>query len=287
MKNKYTIALAFAGIMSAGQLGAQVPGQPAPAPPAAPKLTDKEAFTIGSYVLGYQQGRGMHGAGFNDSEFSTEELLKGLVAGLKGEESSIPEAKMRAAMEILQKMAQQRAEAKMREQFADKIKKNEEFLATNAKREGVKTTSSGLQYEVLTKGGDRKYVAPAGGAPDMGTKFVLHYKGTLIDGTEFDSSRNPQRNPEGKPVEFGLNVVPGFAEALKTMPVGAKWKVYLPSELGYRPEQRGPGGPFSVLIFEIELIDIKSAPASTGPGAVRARATTPPVRVPAPPAQKK
>ena len=91
----------------------------------------------------------------------------------------------------------------------------------------------------------------------------------------FDSSA--KHNPDGKPAEFTLQVVPGFAEALKTMPVGAKWKIYLPSALGYGPSPRVPGGPNSVLIFEIELVDIKSAPAVP-----KASATTPPVPVPVP-----
>ena len=277
MKNKYIItALAFAGIIGAGPLGAQAPGQPPVAPPATPKapeLSEKEAFVIVSYVLGHQQGRGLHGAGFKESEFSTEELMKGLVAGMKGEDSAIPEDKMRAAMQMLQGIAQKRAQEKQKVKLAE----NKKFLEENGKREGVTTTASGLQYEVLKKGGDRKYVAPTDGKPDMGTKFLLHYKGTLIDGTEFDSSSKHQ--PDGAPVEFTLQVVPGFAEALTTMPVGAKWKIFLPSELGYGPSPRAPGGPDSVLIFEIELVDIKSPPA-------KPTAVTPPVPVPAPPKAK-
>ncbi|MFK7910956.1 MAG: FKBP-type peptidyl-prolyl cis-trans isomerase N-terminal domain-containing protein [Akkermansiaceae bacterium] len=290
MKKKYTtITLALAGIISAGQVCAQAPAQPAPgAPPvkpAAPTMSAKEAFTIGSYVLGHQQGQGLHGAGFGEKEFSADELMKGLMAGLKGEKSSIPEEKMRAAMQVLQGLARERQQKKAEQKLVD----NKAFLESNGKREGVKTTASGLQYEVLKKGGDRKYVAPAGGGQDTGTKFILHYKGTLIDGEEFDSSIKHQ--PDGKPAEFGLGVVPGFAEALKMMPVGAKWKVFIPSALGYGASPRGPGGPNSLLIFEIELVDIKAAPATPpappqvqpGPPRPKASATTPPVRVPAPP----
>lgn len=119
---------------------------------------------------------------------------------------------------------------------------------------------------------------------------MVHYKGTLVDGTEFDSSA--KHNKDGSPAEFTLGVVPGFREALTTMPVGAKWKIFLPSELGYGASPRGPGGPNSVLIFEVELVDIKSAPtpapapprAAPAPPRPKATATTPPVRVPpAPP----
>lgn len=281
-KHKY-ISLALAGIISAGQVCAQAPAPPSiPMPPAAPKISKEEAFKIGSYVLGHQQGQGLNGAGFGENEFNTDELLRGLMAGLKGEKPEIPEEKMRAAMQTLQGLAKDRADKLAQKKLAD----NKAFLDTNGKREGVKTTSSGLQYEIISKGGDRKYVAPAGGAQDTGTKFVLHYKGSLINGEEFDSSIKHQ--PDGKPAEFTLQVVPGFAEALKTMPVGAKWKIFIPSALGYGASPRGPGGPNSVLIFEIELIDIKSAPAAPtiqpSPAArARASATTPPVQVPAPP----
>lgn len=290
MKNNYIItALTAAGIACVGTVSAQTPGQappPAPpAPPAAPKLTEKEAFAIGSYVLGFQQGQGLNGAGFSDKEFSTEELMKGLMAGLKGEKSAISEEKMRAAMQMLQSLAQQRAKEKAQKKIAE----NKTFLEENGKREGVTTTASGLQYEVMKKGGERKYVAPADGARDTTTKFLVHYKGMLKDGEEFDSSA--KHNPDGKPAEFTLGVVPGFAEALKTMPVGAKWKIFLPSELGYGASPRGPGGPNSLLIFEVELVDIKSAPKPPAPPAAQPRpparpkasATTPPVRVPAPP----
>ena len=132
-KKKTTIALALAGICCAAQVQAQAPGTPAPpappAQPAAPKLTDKEIMDIGSYVLGYQQGRGLHGAGFGDGEFSTEELVKGLTAGLKGEEPSIPEEKMQAAMQALQAIAQERAQKLEEKKLAD----NKAFLDANGK----------------------------------------------------------------------------------------------------------------------------------------------------------
>lgn len=277
--------------MCANPLLAQAPGQaPAtpPATPEAPKLDEKEAFMIVAYMLGHQQGKGLKGAGFGGDEINTDELLKGFKEGINGKDAPFDSAKSQAAFSMLQQLLVDR-----------KLAKNKAFLDANAKREGVKTTSSGMQYEVLKKGGDRKYVAPPNGAQDNGTKFKLHYKGTLINGDEFDTSMNPVRNPEGKPVEFGLAVVPGFAEALKMMPVGAKWKIYLPSELGYGKSPRGPGGPDSVLIFEIELFDIIAAPATPpapaggagiapqAPARPKASATTPPVRVPAQKPKKK
>ncbi|MGB0774741.1 MAG: FKBP-type peptidyl-prolyl cis-trans isomerase N-terminal domain-containing protein, partial [Akkermansiaceae bacterium] len=207
MKKEHTIiGLVLAGIicmepLSAHDVGrAHRHGDPnQPKPEDLPKLSDEQALRIGAYVLGYQQGRGIHSNGFNDTEISKEQFMKGLTAGMKGENSTISEPEMRAALAALQKMSQQRALAKQKAKFAGKIKKNKEFLTANAKREGVKTLPSGLQYEVLQKGGKKKYVAPVGDKPDTNTKFILHYKGTLISGKEFDSST--KHNPDGKPAE--------------------------------------------------------------------------------------
>lgn len=272
MKKQYTtIGLVLTIFLCVGQLSAHKVDGPHthgdhhhPKVSDLPKLTDKQALTIGAYVLGYQQGRGMHSNGFNENEISKEEFMKGLSAGLKGENSAISELEMRAALAALQKMSQRRSLEKQKAKFAGKIRKNKEFLAANARREGVTTLPSGLQYEVLKKGGGREYVASAGDKPDTSTQFMLHYKGSLINGKEFDSSA--KHNPDGKPAVFNLRVVPGFAEALRMMPVGAKWRIFLPSDIAYGADPRGPGGPFSALVFEVELVDIKP-PAGRAPGA--------------------
>ena len=134
------------------------------------------------------------------------------------------------------------------------------FLEENGKREGVTTTKSGLQYEVLAKGGDVKYVAPKEGAEDN-KQFMVHYKGTLISGKQFDAS------PEGEPVPMTLQVVEGFKEALTTMPVGAKWKLFMPSTLAYGEERRSADiAPNSALIFELELVKIQDAPPAPAGG---------------------
>ena len=115
------------------------------------------------------------------------------------------------------------------------------------------TTASGLQYQVLAKGGDQKYVEPKEGEPEK--QFLVNYKGTVIDGTEFDAS------PPGQPVPMTLQVIPGWVEALKMMPVGAKWKLFIPSALAYGESRRSSViTPNSVLIFELELVDIQDAP---------------------------
>lgn len=119
------------------------------------------------------------------------------------------------------------------------------FLEENKSREGVKTTASGLQYEVITEGD--------GPIPSADDRVRVHYHGTLIDGTVFDSSVE-----RGEPAVFGVGqVIPGWTEALQLMPVGSKWKVYIPSDLGYG--ERGAGadiGPNTTLIFEVELLEI-------------------------------
>lgn len=122
----------------------------------------------------------------------------------------------------------------------------EKFLVENKKKEGVKTTASGLQYKVVKAGDGEK--------PSATSKVVVHYRGTLIDGTEFDSSYS-----RGEPASFGVNqVIKGWQEALQMMPVGSKWQIYIPSDLAYG--ERGAGGsikPNSTLIFDVELLEIK------------------------------
>jgi FKBP-type peptidyl-prolyl cis-trans isomerase FkpA len=122
---------------------------------------------------------------------------------------------------------------------------NESFLADNAKREGVQTTESGLQYEVLRDG--------SGPKPHVTDTVTVNYKGTLIDGTVFDSSYD-----RGQPATFPLmQVVPGWRQGIPLMPVGSKYKLYIPPELGYGSQDKGTIPPNSVLIFEVELLGIE------------------------------
>ena len=148
---------------------------------------------------------------------------------------------------VSQKM--QEEQVKQRDEAASKAQaEGEKFLAENAKKEGVKTTASGLQYEVLTEG--------SGTSPTAADEVTVHYKGTLINGEEFDSSI-----ARGQPVTFPLgNVIEGWTEGVQLMKPGAKYKFYIPSKLGYG--ERGAGvkiGPNQTLIFEVELIEVKKA----------------------------
>ncbi len=135
------------------------------------------------------------------------------------------------------------------QQGAKNLKEGQEFLAKNKERKGVITTASGLQYEVIKEG--------TGPHPTVNDFVSIHYKGSLIDGTVFDSSYD-----RGQPASFAVGgVIPGFTEALQLMSVGSKYKVYIPSELGYGASgnPRGKIKPNSVLIFEIELLSIDSS----------------------------
>lgn len=284
MKNNHISSIlgviGLTGLLGVSVLSAQTPKQPAPA--AAVKLSPTEVKEISSYILGLQQGQGLGGNGLTEADVDTKALVKGFIGGLKGEKPVYDQAKLQAAMQALGKTVQER-EAKKAEA---NLKAGQEFLKKNGARKEVTTTKSGLQYEVINKGGDKKYVAPAG-AQDTQTKFLVNYRGTLIDGTEFDKS------PEGQPFPMTLQVIPGFKEALTTMPVGAKWKLFIPSNLAYGPRAAGPKiGPNSTLIFELELVEIQAAPAPatklppvpvpTPAGAkAKASATTPAVQVPA------
>lgn len=133
-------------------------------------------------------------------------------------------------------------EAKMN---AENIEKGKAFLAENAKKEGVITLPSGLQYQVITEGNGKK--------PSATDKVKCHYEGTLIDGTLFDSSIK-----RGQPAVFGVNqVIRGWVEALQLMSEGSKWRLFIPSELGYGAQQAGEMiPPHSTLIFEVELIEV-------------------------------
>jgi FKBP-type peptidyl-prolyl cis-trans isomerase FklB len=128
---------------------------------------------------------------------------------------------------------------------AENIEKSKNFLAENAKREGVTTLASGLQYEVIKEGNGKK--------PSATDKVKCHYEGTLIDGTLFDSSIK-----RGEPTVFGLNqVIKGWTEALQLMTEGSKWRLYLPSELAYGAQGAGEAiPPHSALIFDVELIEV-------------------------------
>lgn len=193
---------------------------------------------IGS-ALKEQSEKGLMG----DSTLKVDiDLIKqGLVNGLRG--SSITMTADEAQMYVNSTM-QRLQQEKMAKQYGGNKVAGEKFLAENKAKAGVTTTASGLQYEVIKKG--------TGALPTDTDQVKVHYHGTLIDGTVFDSSVD-----RGEPATFGVNqVIKGWTEALKLMPVGSKYKLYIPQELAYGPADQGKIKPYSALIFEVELIDI-------------------------------
>ena len=181
-------------------------------------------------------------AGDSTKTISKDNFMAGFIAGTleKGGVMTMEAAQeyTRTAMETIKAKA-------MEEKYADNKAAGEKFLAENKTKEGVKTTESGLQYKVITEG--------KGEIPADTCKVKVNYKGTLIDGTEFDSSY--KRN---EPATFrGNQVIKGWTEALTMMPVGSKWELYIPQELAYGSRESGQIKPFSTLIFEVELVGIE------------------------------
>ena len=221
----------------------------------ATKLDPEDA----AYIIGLQVGQMVSKQwveGFNRQIFGNdstqslnrEQMLAGFVAGTLGKEDVMTlmaaQTYMRTEMEAVQEKA-------LAIEFADNKAAGEKFLAENKTKEGVQTTPSGLQYKIITKGN--------GPVPADTSRVQVNYKGTLIDGTEFDSSyKRKDKNGKSKPATFRANqVIKGWTEALTMMPVGSKWELYIPADLAYGSRNSGKIKPFSTLIFEVELVSIE------------------------------
>ena len=193
-----------------------------------------------SYALGISFGQQIAQVNLQISDFQA--FAKGLEVSIKG---TVPEIDFAECQQVLNDYFSNIQEEETRKMNAAK-KEGEDFLSENSKRPEVKTTASGLQYEVIKEG--------TGKRPTVNDVVKVHYHGTLIDGTVFDSSVK-----RGTPAEFGVSqVIKGWVEALQLMPVGSKYKLYIPSELAYG--QQGAGAmikPNSALVFEVELLEIK------------------------------
>jgi FKBP-type peptidyl-prolyl cis-trans isomerase FklB len=205
-------------------------------------MENKELDRI-SYALGLSMGNNFKGSGIES--INVKDFADGVAAVFEGAQPkmSYDEAKFE-----IQKFFQE-LDAKQQAAAAEMAKVNEAagqaFLAENGKRPEVTTTASGLQYEVLAEG--------AGQSPAASDQVVVHYTGKLIDGTVFDSSVE-----RGEPATFGVTqVIPGWVEALQMMKPGAKWRVFIPSNLAYGPQGAGGViGPNATLIFDVELLSV-------------------------------
>ena len=206
-----------------------------------------------SYVMGYSQGRGLKMKQL-DEEVDMDTFMQGMKDGIKGQ-GLIEEKNMQEVFRAFSEDFRKRQDEKNKVIGERNKIEGEVFLKENAQKEGIKVTESGLQYMVLKEG--------TGPTPNPTDTVEVHYTGTLLDGTEFDSSIK-----RGEPAKFPLNrVIPAWTEGLQLMKVGAKYKLFCPSNLSYG--ERGQGGqigPNAVLIFEVELLGIepfKGAPQPT------------------------
>lgn len=192
-----------------------------------------------SYIIGRDMAANLRKQGI---EIEADPFIQGLKEVIAGKPSSLSQDEIQQAMTALQQGMGQKQSA----QGTDNKKAGETFLAENKKEEGVTTLPSGLQYQVLQEG--------SGKSPSKTDTVTTHYHGTLIDGTVFDSSYE-----RGQPATFPVNgVIAGWTEALQLMKEGAKWRLFIPSELGYGSQGAGDDiGPNAALIFDVELLSVK------------------------------
>jgi FKBP-type peptidyl-prolyl cis-trans isomerase FklB len=208
----------------------------APTSQPAPTMTDKQQA---SYTLGFLLARQIE---YSADELDFTAMARGIEVQLRKGKPALTMQQMQAAFMKFQQHQDKIAKAKGAKGRAA----GAAFLAANAKKPGVKQLPSGLQFKVIKEG--------TGRTPNRGETVVVHYTGTLIDGTVFDSSRKG-----AQPAEFELGrVIKGWNEGLALMKKGARWQLYVPSELAYGDQEQGQIKPGSTLIFDVELIDIKS-----------------------------
>lgn len=226
----------FSTAAGAALLILSVPG-PARAAGAESAALDSDAKKA-SYSIGYSMAKNIRREFGNDIDVAA--FQAGILDQLTGSESRVSDEDANAAFQTLVATRQAAAQVAAQETLAE----GQAFLAENGKRKGVVTLPSGLQYEVL--------VAAEGPKPAADDQVTTHYRGTLIDGTQFDSSYD-----RGQPATFPLNgVISGWTEALQLMSPGAKWRLYIPPELAYGDRTQGPIPANSTLIFDVELLEI-------------------------------
>ena len=197
-----------------------------------------------SYALGLGIGRQLSQMGAND--LNAADFAQAVKDMIDGKEPQVPTAEAQQIVEDFFQKQEERQRAEAAEKYKGAKSEGEKYLSENAKKEGVTTLPSGLQYQVLKEGN--------GKSPKATDKVVCHYEGMLIDGTMFDSSIQ-----RGEPATFPLNgVIAGWTEGLQLMKEGAKYRFFIPYQLGYG--ERGAGAsipPFAALVFDVELIEVK------------------------------
>jgi len=257
MKNVFKVSLLAAAV--AFTFGCE--DKPEPVAPAQEKVAAETAFESDAYKAAYAIGASFSTqikagvdkqAEFGLATLDTEAIIAGVTDTLRGN-SKLTDEEMVATVNAYGEEVQAAAEMKMKEEAAKTAEQAKLFLAENAKAEGVTVTDSGLQYSVIT--------AAEGAKPNAEDTVTVHYVGTLLDGTEFDSSIS-----RGEPAKFPLNrVIPGWTEGVQLMSVGEKYKFVIPAELAYGEQGAGSIPPGATLIFEVELLDITAAKAAVSP----------------------
>ncbi len=241
---KSTLSIVCAALAVVSPLSAQTEtAKPAGESPAAAASAPMDKV---SYFIGTNVGQQFKSQGI---ELDYENFLQGIKDQYAGAEPKFKREELMAAMQAFEGVMQAKEAEKQKAAMAKagEVKAaGAKFLAENGKREGVTTTESGLQYEVLKKG--------EGAKPKVTDTVKVHYHGTLLSGKVFDSSVERK-----EPIDFGVQqVIKGWTEVLQLMPVGSKWKVFIPSDLAYGDSGAGEDiGPGETLVFEIELLDIE------------------------------
>jgi FKBP-type peptidyl-prolyl cis-trans isomerase len=257
------MAILALGLLACGvnaqQAPAKAPATPpskSPAPAKAPAAAGQSATAPGlktqkekvSYAIGMEMGKGVKAQGI---DVDPAILAQGLRDAMSGAKPQMSEDELKQVITGLQTEMRQKQMQAQEMAASENKTKGDAFLAENGKKDGVVTLPDGLQYKILTTGQGKK--------PAETDTVMCNYKGTFVDGTEFDSNAQA-----GKPVPFEVkNVIPGFKEVLQMMPVGSKWQVFVPSTLAYG--ERGAGGvigPNATLVFEIDLVSIQAAGAA-------------------------
>ena len=204
-----------------------------------------------SYLIGQNIGNSFKQQGLDSGAVDLDKLQAGIKDALAGVKPKMDEKEIQEVMMAFQQTLMKRADSIRTIKATENFKAGQDFLAKSAKESGMVVLPSGLQYKVLTQGNGPK--------PTATSTVTVHYVGTLIDGTEFDSSRK-----RGEPATFPVTgVIAGWTEALQLMPVGSKWKLVIPASLAYGEQGSGPViGPNAVLVFEVELLSIADGAAT-------------------------
>ncbi|MGB7065229.1 MAG: FKBP-type peptidyl-prolyl cis-trans isomerase [Syntrophobacteria bacterium] len=211
---------------------------------AGENLDFKDERVRFSYSLGFRIGGDIKR---RDIQVKPELLLKGVQDAVAGNKPLMTQREMRSTLATLNKEIAAAQEQEMKARAEQNLAAGKAFLAEKAKEEGVTTLPSGLEFKVIKEGSGR--------TPESSDTVTVHYRGTLIDGTEFDSSYR-----RSKPATFRVEgVIPGWTEALQLMKEGARWQLFIPPELAYGDKRTQKIEPNSTLIFELELISIKSS----------------------------